>query len=156
MLFGAIALLALRCAECTLSAASSQALVDSASGQIFETEADQLHQASRRGIKASDEADEDDTGDVADADPGDTDIEVLTKKPVKADTGNSLEGAAAAAKPAADAPKEEEKDEKKEKKKNTKKRQAKAPVINKVVAFAPEANVTFGDDLPDDGEAPHV
>ncbi len=34
-----------------------------------------------------------------------------------------------------------------------KKRPEKASMVNKVVSFAPEANVTFGDDIDDDGGA---
>jgi Golgi apparatus protein 1 len=35
---------------------------------------------------------------------------------------------------------------------STSNRQKKAPSTNKIVGFAPEANITFGDDIDDEGE----
>ena len=73
-------------------------------------------------------------GEVADADPGDTDAEALTA--AKKSTASN---------PTTD-PLPEQKKEK------SKKRPAKNAMTNKVVTFAPEANITFGDDIPDDGK----
>jgi len=39
-----------------------------------------------------------------------------------------------------------------QKKEKKRKRPAKASMVNKLVTFAPEANITFGDDIPDDGK----
>ena len=89
-----------------------------------------------RSLKRALKADEDeDGGELADADPGDTDAEALKAKVV----GKKEK-------------KDKEDKEDKEEKKKKKKRPAKAPVVNKVVAFAPEANITNGDDVSDSGE----
>ncbi len=105
--------------------------------------------------KASLDEEDEDFGEVADADPGDEDEEVKTGsktagegKKAKAKPEPLAEAKPAAAAPVAAAPVAAPA---KTAVKAKKKRDKKPAFINKVIEFAPEANITYGDDIDDFG-----
>ncbi len=98
-----------------------------------------------------------DTGEVMDGDPGDWDTEIAQNKDVAVTPKPKQDAPSSDKKEDAPAPtaSEDKKEDKKEEQpaRNIKKRRVKKkPILNKMVSFAPEANITGGDDIEDDGE----
>mmetsp|Transcript_34914 Transcript_34914/g.77608 ORF Transcript_34914/g.77608 Transcript_34914/m.77608 type:complete len:994 (-) Transcript_34914:752-3733(-) len=96
-----------------------------------------------------DKESDEDFGEVGDVDPGDTDVEAAAKGKA---AGKAKASPKADAKPAASDAKQASKPAEAASAKSKKQREKKGPIQNKVIEFAPVANVTFGDDIDDEGK----